>query len=188
MSFMQEHHESKLEETISIPDELKVENDSLLAINENLRSKIEDVINNSNKKKTSLSLPKRELELVIKELVSTNEKFATVNKQLFILFNEQSIKKEQQHNIIMQADVIKIIAYELKTLTQSILGYSELLQMDFEQDTNNNNNNNDSMRNNNTFQKVLQVIVMSAKELQKLINEICNAAAKTENQTLNKGY
>src|SRR6476659_1392792 len=145
MSFMQEHHESKLEETISIPDELKAENDSLLATNENLRSKIEDVINNSNKK-TSLSLPKRELELVIKELVSTNEKFATVNKQLFILFNEQSIKKEQQHNIIMQADVIKIIAYELKTLTQSILGYSELLQMDFEQDT---NNNNDSMRNNN---------------------------------------
>jgi len=173
---MQEHHESKLEETISIPDELKAENDSLLATNENLRSKIEDVINNSNKK-TSLSLPKRELELVIKELVSTNEKFATVNKQLFILFNEQSIKKEQQHNIIMQADVIKIIAYELKTLTQSILGYSELLQMDFEQDT---NNNNDSMRNNNTFQKVLQVIVMSAKELQKLINEICNATAKNK--------
>lgn len=58
--------------------------------------------------------------------------------------------------------------------------------MDFEQDTN--TNNNDSIRNNNTFQKVLKVIVMSAKELQKLINEICNAAAKTENQILNKGY
>ena len=133
-----------------------------------------------------MSLPKRELQLVIKELVSTNEKFATVNKQLFILFDEQSIKKEEQHNIIIQADVIKIIAYELKTLTQAILGYSELLQMDFEQDTN--TNNNDSIRNNNTFQKVLKVIVMSAKELQKLINEICNAAAKTENQILNKGY
>ena len=185
MSFMQEHHESKLEETISIPDELKAENDSLLATNENLRLKIEDVINNSNKKKTSLSLPKRELQLVIKELVSTNEKFATVNKQLFILFDEQSIKKEQQHNIIIQADVIKIIAYELKTLTQAILGYSELLQMDFEQDTN--TNNNDSIRNNNTFQKVLKVIVMSAKELQKLINEI-ECSAKTENQILNKGY
>lgn len=63
MSFMQEHPESKLEETISIPDELKVENDSLLATNENLRSKIEGIINNSNKK-TSLSLPKRELQLV----------------------------------------------------------------------------------------------------------------------------
>ncbi|HET7284321.1 MAG TPA: hypothetical protein VFI70_06510 [Nitrososphaeraceae archaeon] len=58
--------------------------------------------------------------------------------------------------------------------------------MDFEQDTN--TNNNDSIRNNNTFQKVLKVIVMSAKELQKPINEICNAAAKTESQTLNKGY
>ena len=48
--------------------------------------------------------------------------------------------------------------------------------MDFEQDTN--TNNNDSIRNNNTFQKVLKVIVMSAKELQKLINEICNVLPK----------
>jgi hypothetical protein len=60
---------------------------------------------------------------------------------------------------------IKIITYALKTLTQAIFGYSELLQMDFEQDTN--TNNNDSIRNKNTFQKVLKVIVMSAKELQK---------------------
>ena len=127
----------------------------------------------------TLSLQKRELELVVKELVSTSEKFAAVNKQLFILFNEQTSKKEQQHNIIMQADIIKIIAYELKTLTQSILGHYHLLQMDFEQDT----NNNYSMRNDNTFQKVLQVIVMTAKELQKLINEICNAAVTTESQT-----
>ena len=83
----------------------------------------------------------------------------------------------------MQADIIKITAYELKTLTQAILGYSGLLQMDFEQD----NNNDDSMLNNDTFQKVLQVIVRSANELQKLINEIFNAADKTESQTLNKG-
>ena len=120
-----EHHESKLEEIISIPDELKMENDSLLATNEKLRLKIEDVINHSNKK-TSLSSSKREFEIV-KELVSTNEKFAAINKQ-FILFNEQCSKKEQQqHNIIMQADIIKITAYELKTLTQAILGYSGLL-------------------------------------------------------------
>jgi signal transduction histidine kinase len=180
MSSKLEHHGA--EEIISIPDELKMENDSLLATNEKLRLKIEDVINLSNKK-TSLSSSKRELEIV-KELVATNEKFAAINKQL-ILFNEQSSKKEQQqHNIIMQADIIKITAYELKTLTQAILGYSGLLQMDFEQD---NNNDDDSMLNNNTFQKVLQVIVRSANELQKLINEIFNAADKTESQTLNKG-
>jgi signal transduction histidine kinase len=182
MSSKLEHHESKLEEIISIPDELKMENDSLLATNEKLRLKIEDVINHSNKK-TSLSSSKSELE-ILKELVLTNEKFAAINKQL-ILFNEQNSKKEQQqHNIIMQADIIKITAYELKTLTQAILGYSGLLQMDFEQD---NNNDDDSMLNNKTFQKVLQVIVRSANELQKLINEIFNAADKTESQTLNKG-
>jgi hypothetical protein len=54
--------------------------------------------------------------------------------------------------------------------------------MDFEHD----NNNDDSMLNNNTFQKVLQIIVRSANELQKLINEIFNAADKTQSQTLNK--
>jgi signal transduction histidine kinase len=183
MSSKLEHHESKLEEIISIPDELKMENDSLLATNEKLRLQIEDVIINHSNKKTSLSSSKHELEIV-KELVLTNEKFAAINKQL-ILFNEQSSKKEQQqHNIIMQADIIKITAYELKTLTQAILGYSGLLQMDFEQD---NNNDDDSMLNKNTSQKVLQVIVRSANELQKLINEIFNAADKTENQTLNKG-
>ncbi|MBV9179458.1 MAG: hypothetical protein JO327_05855 [Nitrososphaeraceae archaeon] len=178
MSSKLERHESKMEEIISIADELKIENDSLLATNEKLRLKIEDVINHRNKK-TSLSSSKHELE-IFKELVLTNEKFAAIDKQL-ILFNEQSSKKEQQqHNIIMQADTIKITAYELKTLTQAILGYSGLLQMDFEQY----NNNDDSMLNNNTFQKVLQVIVRSANELQKLINEIFNAADKTESQTL----
>jgi signal transduction histidine kinase len=80
----------------------------------------------------------------------------------------------------MQADIIKITAYELKTLTQAIFGYSGLLQMDFEQD----NNDVGSMLNKNTFQKILQVIVRSANELQKLINEIFNAADKTESQTL----
>ena len=66
MSSKLEHHESKLEETVSIPDKLKVENDFLLATNEKLKSKIEDVINHSNKK-TSLSSSKHELEFVIKE-------------------------------------------------------------------------------------------------------------------------
>ena len=84
----------------------------------------------------------------------------------------------------MQADIIKITAYELKTLTQAILGYSGLLQMDFEKG---NNDDDNTMLNNNTFQKVLHVIVRSANELQKLINEIFNAADKTESQTLNKG-
>ena len=107
---------------------------------------------------------KRELVSVNKELVSTNEKFATINKQL-ISFSE----KIKQHDIT-QADFINIAAYELKTLTHVIIGYSELLQMDFEGDDNNNTYNY------NTAKKVLKVIVRSANELQKLINDILNIA------------
>jgi signal transduction histidine kinase len=61
-------------------------------------------------------------------------------------------------------------------MTHVIIGYSELLQMDFEGDDNNINTYNY-----NTAKKVLKVIVRSANELQKLINDILNIA-KIESQ------
>ena len=74
-----------------------------------------------------------------------------------------------------QADFINIATHELKTLTHVIIGYSELLQMDFEEDDNINTYNY------NTTKKLLKVIVRSANELQKLINDIINIA-KIESQ------
>ena len=72
-------------------------------------------------------------------------------------------------------------AYELKSLTHAILGYSELLQMDFREE---NNNNNDFANDSDITKKVLQVIVKSTNELQKLIIKILDVA-KSENQPLN---
>ena len=162
MSYELKDHESKSEDVISRPNKLNVTNDSLLASNEKLKSKIEDI---NQDKQGSLLPSKRELVSVNNELVSTGEKFATINKQL-ISFSE----KIKQHDIT-QADFINIAAYELKTLTHVIIGYSELLQMDFEGDDNINNTYNY-----NTAKKVLKVIVRSANELQKLINDILNIA------------
>src|SRR5690349_11208210 len=108
MSYELKDHESKPEDVISRPNKLKVTNDSLLTSNEKLKSKIEGI---NQAKQDSLLLPsKQEPVLVNKELVSTNEKFATLNKQV-ISFRE----KINQHDIT-QADFINIAAYELKTL------------------------------------------------------------------------
>jgi signal transduction histidine kinase len=161
MSYELKDHESKSEDVISRPNKLKVTNDSLLTSNEKLKSKIEGI---NHAKQDSLLPSKQELVSVNKELVSTNEKFATLNKQV-VSFSE----KIKQHDIT-QADFINIAAYELKTLTHVIIGYSELLQMDFEGDDNINTHNY------NTTKKVLKVIIRSANELQKLINDILNIA------------
>ena len=56
-----------------------------------------------------------------------------------------------------------------------IIGYSELLQMDFE------GVDNINTYNYNSTKKVLKVIIRSANELQKLINDILNIS-KIESQ------
>jgi signal transduction histidine kinase len=93
-------------------------------------------------------------------------------RSIFIQFqNEMLVSEKIKQHDTTQADFINIATHELKTLTHVvIIGYSELLQMDFEGDDNINTYNH------NTTKKVLKVIVRSANELQKLINDILNIA------------
>lgn len=93
-------------------------------------------------------------------------------RSIFIQFqNEMLVSENIKQHDTTQADFINIATHELKTLTHVvIIGYSELLQMDFEGDDNINTYNH------NTTKKVLKVIVRSANELQKLINDILNIA------------
>jgi signal transduction histidine kinase len=168
------NHESNVEKIISEMEQLKIENDSLLASNEKLRSKIDDIDNQKNRK-TSLIFAENQFALLSKELVSANEKFAALNKE-FALSNEQL-----KWSYIKQNEFIKMTAYELKSLTHAILGYSELLQMDFREE---NNNNDDFANDSDITKKVLQVIVKSTNELQKLIIKILDVA-KSENRPLN---
>jgi signal transduction histidine kinase len=169
------NHESQVEKIISEMEQLKIENDSLLASNEKLRSKIDDIDNQKNRKTSSLVFAENQFALLNKELVSANEKFAALNKE-FALSNEQL---KRYH--VKQTEFIKTAAYELKSLTHAILGYSELLQMDFREE---NNNNDDFTNDSDITKQVLHVIVKSTNELQKLIIKILDVA-KNENQPLN---
>lgn len=65
------------------------------------------------------------------ELAKTNEKFVKVNKELASVNKELARINEQvrQHSI-MQKEFIHITSHELRTPTQSILGYVELLLLE----------------------------------------------------------
>ena len=87
---------------------------------------------------------------------------------------------------MMQTDFTNITCHEVRTLTHAILGYSEILQMNFEENNRNKNyddDDDDAMHYNNTAKKILHVIVRSAKELQRSIRDISDPAElKTTHQ------
>ena len=157
-------------------EKLRLENDSLLALNEKLRSKIKE-ISQANNNNIFLSSAKGEFESVNDDILSTNQRFATINKQL-ILFNEQISRKKQPQQ--QQQQQHRIIAHELRTLTHAILWYSEMLQIDYEQDSNNSDEGSENIR---SKKRILHVIARSANELQKLINEILDDASTTQTST-----
>lgn len=121
----------KTEELISKTLELKRSNDSLLASNEALKSKTEEL----NKSDNALLASNQGFASVNKQLAETNtrfaetnEKFAEVNEEILTLNKKLVLANEKiKANGKMQTDFINIAAHELRTPTQSILGYSELL-------------------------------------------------------------
>src|SRR5690349_14801474 len=125
-------------------EELKQTSTSLLASNDSLKSKTEELAKThaelfeSNHQLASVN---KELSITNKKFADTNRRFAQVNEELsaankdlarvnneLALANEQ-IKSRQE----ITKEFINIAAHELRTPTQSILGYSELLQILFEE-------------------------------------------------------
>jgi signal transduction histidine kinase len=124
-------------------EELKQTSNSLLALNNALKSKTEELA----KTHADLFESNHELASVNKELATTNKRFAETNRRFaqvveqlsvankeltrinkeLALANEQTKLKEE-----MTREFINIAAHELRTPTQAILGYSELLQLLFE--------------------------------------------------------
>lgn len=121
----------RTEELISKMVELKRSNDSLLASNEALKSKTEELRKSDN----ALFVSNQGFASVNKQLAETNtrfaetnEKFAEVNEEILTLNKKLVLANEKiKANGKMQTDFINIAAHELRTPTQSILGYSELL-------------------------------------------------------------
>jgi two-component system sensor histidine kinase VicK len=92
---------------------------------------------------------------VVKDnLADTNKQLAEANEQLKI-----------QHK--MQEEFINIASHEIKTHTQSILGYSEISEMEPERS-----------------KEYLQPILRNARRLQKLTNDILDVT-RIESQSLN---
>lgn len=121
----------KTEELISKMVELKRSNDSLLASNEALKSKAEELKKSDNALLVSnqgFASVNKQLSETNRRFAETNEKFAEVNEEILTLNKKLVLANEKiKANGKMQTDFINIAAHELRTPTQSILGYSELL-------------------------------------------------------------
>src|SRR5919202_1478170 len=129
----------KTEELNIKTEELKQTSNSLLASNNALKLKTEELA----KTHADLFESNHQLATVNKELATTNKRFADTNRRFaqineelssankelarvneeLVLANEQ-IKSRQE----ITKEFIDIAAHELRTPTQAIMGYSELLQ------------------------------------------------------------
>lgn len=135
----------KTEELNMKTEELKHTSNSLLVSNDALALKTEELANThaelfeSNHQLASVNKElaitnkrfadtNRRFAQVIEELSAANKELARVNEEL-ALANEQ-IKSKQE----ITKEFVNIAAHELRTPTQSILGYSELLQILFEEE------------------------------------------------------
>jgi signal transduction histidine kinase len=162
----------KTEDLNSKTEELKQSIDSLLAANNALKLKTEELANAHK----DLFESNHELAFVNKELAATNMRFAETNKRFaqvneelsadnkdLAIANEQIIKREK-----ILTDFVNIAAHELRTPTQSIVGYSELLQLLSEQEEQDGFNE----KANDEKKKALESIIRNANRLDRLANDI----------------
>ena len=196
-SISEEMLKLKTEELISKTQELKQTSNSLLASNNVLKLKAEEL----DKTNKALLESQHELASINKELAAanirfteSNKRFAQVNEQLAVtntelttvikelaLANEQVKVREK-----MTTDFINIAAHELRTPIQSILGYSEILQILSEQEEQSDDNNNNN-KTDNEKKKALEAISRNAIRLDKLAKDILDVAIIDNNTlTLNK--
>ena len=152
--------------------ELKLISDALGVTNEKLELKTRE-LNETNKmlfeSHNKLAEINNELALANKRLALTNKTFVEVTKKLADSNRELSLVNEkikQYTNI--NADLINKAAHEIRTPIHNIIGYSELMLMEFENDKTNcqPNSKNQSIR----------AIFRNANRVQMLTEGILNIA------------
>jgi signal transduction histidine kinase len=153
--------------------ELKLISDALGLTNEKLELKTRE-LNDTNKalfeSHNRLAEINSELALANKRLALTNKRFVEVNKKLaysnkeLCLVNE---KVKEYDNI--NSDFINQAAHEIRTPIHNILGYSELLLMEFENDKTN-------CHHHDSKNQSIRAIFRNANRLQMLTEGILNIA------------
>jgi len=119
-------------------------------------------LDNQIKKRTrELDVSNRTLQLTTEELKRTNESLAESNR-LLTTKNEQLAIHDK-----MQKEFINVAAHELRTPTQAIIGFSELLEMESERS-----------------EPFVDPILRNAKRLHRLANDILDVT-RIESQSLN---
>jgi two-component system sensor histidine kinase VicK len=117
----------KTGELMAKTQELDEANESIRDFNGMLRAKIAE----ARDAEQSLSDSEKNLLQANSKLAEANEKLAKMNKELATLTMELATVNEQvRQNVIRQREFIDIAAHELRTPTQAIAGYSELLLSD----------------------------------------------------------
>ena len=171
------------EELRSEATELKLISNALAVSNEKLELRSRELNEENNslfKSNHQLAQINKELASVNKRLALTNKRFASVNEKLSFANKELSLANEKikRYNKI-NADFINQAAHEIRTPIHNILGYSELMLMDFEHDKTNCSCGDKT--------QPIQAIFRNANKLQMLAEGILNIARiERENLKLNK--
>jgi signal transduction histidine kinase len=190
----------RTEELILKTHELKQTSNYLLASNNALKLNTEELAKThadlfeSNHQLASVN---KELSATNKKFAETNVRFAQVNEELseankelgrvnkeLALANER-IKAQEEGN----RDFINIAAHEFRTPTQSIMGFSELLQNLFEEEEaiRGDDHNSKEHDNQNRKKMALDAVVRNASRLERLAKDILDVAKIESNRlTLNK--
>ncbi|MBV9667203.1 MAG: hypothetical protein JO327_03640, partial [Nitrososphaeraceae archaeon] len=192
---LEEMLRTKTEELISKTEELKKTSDALLGTNYALKLKTEE-LNTSN---AALYESNLELASANKELAATNIRFEETNKMFAQINEELSVANKELADTInklalaneqikererVQKDFVNVAAHELRTPTQSILGYTELLKITYEQEEQERREHGSKKTDNIESKKALDAIFRNATRLDKLANDILDVT-KIESNILN---
>jgi signal transduction histidine kinase len=192
----------KTEELALKTEELRQASNSLLASNDALKLKTEELADAH----ADLFESNHQLASVNKELAATNMRFAETNRRFAQMIDELSAANKELARVNkklalantqikahedMTKDFINITAHEIRTPTQSILGYSELLQILFEEEQGDkqviggekSSSRNNSKELDSQKKKALEAIGRNASRLQKLAKDILDIT-KIESNTL----
>ncbi|MFL6319842.1 MAG: ATP-binding protein [Nitrososphaeraceae archaeon] len=187
-------------------EELKQTSNSLLTSNDALKSKTEELAKvhaDLFESNHGLASVNKELAITNKRFAETNRMFAQVieelsaaNKELARVNNELASANEQiKSRQEITKEFINIAAHELRTPTQAIMGYSELLQILIEEDEgeeeqiigNNNPNISSTVKGlDEQKKKALEAIFRNATRLDRLEKQILDIT-KIESNTLTLG-